>query len=537
MRNAPALPIRLIALAALYAVEFLAISIRADTSLMARHGGLLAALHPGHIWRALVAFVTFSLTFGLITARGAFQRISREMTGTPIDWRLIGGHLCSILAFAFLSHRLDASVNPGRTLDWVGFFWITTGTLAIMLAWIAVIPWTVCRELLASARGVWILAAAGAVLAVAVEDFRPLLWGRMIGLTLDLVQIFLRPLVPDLVVNRSTGMFASHRFQLIVTPECAGFEGAGLMLVFTAAWLVMFRKECRFPRVLLLIPASVALAWLLNSVRLAALFWIGHTGAPGIALGGFHSQAGWIAFSGAALGFTLVLHRVPGLTKTAGAPSLKSRSVENPAAWYLMPFLAILATSMITRAASDGFEWLYPLRLLAAALVLWHYRRRYATLDWRFGWASALAGSLVFLMWLVLDWKLPSVRGTPLASGLAALPPVPRTAWLVCRVAAASLTVPVAEELAFRGCLLRRLVSRDFVKVERSALTFFAVLVSSLAFGMLHGNRWIAGTCAGLAYAWSFRYRGRIGDAVAAHAITNALLAAWVLVTGSWNLW
>ncbi len=54
---------------------------------------------------------------------------------------------------------------------------------------------------------------------------------------------------------------------------------------------------------------------------------------------------------------------------------------------------------------------------------------------------------------------------------------------------------------------------------------------------MFHaGSRWIAGTLAGLLYGAVYLRRGRIGDAVVAHAITNGLLAASVLVTGQWNL-
>jgi hypothetical protein len=30
---------------------------------------------------------------------------------------------------------------------------------------------------------------------------------------------------------------------------------------------------------------------------------------------------------------------------------------------------------------------------------------------------------------------------------------------------------------------------------------------------------------------------GRLSDAVVAHGTTNALLAAWVLVTGDWSSW
>jgi membrane protease YdiL (CAAX protease family) len=54
---------------------------------------------------------------------------------------------------------------------------------------------------------------------------------------------------------------------------------------------------------------------------------------------------------------------------------------------------------------------------------------------------------------------------------------------------------------------------------------------------MLHGRLWIAGALAGLIYAFALLRRGRIGDAVAAHATTNALLAAWVLCFNQWHLW
>ena len=56
----------------------------------------------------------------------------------------------------------------------------------------------------------------------------------------------------------------------------------------------------------------------------------------------------------------------------------------------------------------------------------------------------------------------------------------------------------IAEELAFRGFLLRRLVAEDFEAVPSGRFTWPALLLSSVAFGALHGSRWIAGTLAGL---------------------------------------
>jgi CAAX prenyl protease-like protein len=109
--------------------------------------------------------------------------------------------------------------------------------------------------------------------------------------------------------------------------------------------------------------------------------------------------------------------------------------------------------------------------------------------------------------------------------------------WLVLRVVGAVITVPIAEELAFRGYLLRRIHAADFESVSFQKVSLTALAVSSVAFGLMHGNRWIAGSPAGLAYALVLRRRGRIGEAVAAHAVTNALLAVWVIARGEWGLW
>jgi len=122
-------------------------------------------------------------------------------------------------------------------------------------------------------------------------------------------------------------------------------------------------------------------------------------------------------------------------------------------------------------------------------------------------------------------------------SALAASSPAARIMWISFRVLAATITVPIAEELAFRGFLLRRLVSPDFELVAFKNFTWLALLVSSVLFGVLHGSLWFAGIVAGLLYGYAAIRRGRIGEAVVAHATTNALLAAYVLMCGAWHLW
>ena len=122
------------------------------------------------------------------------------------------------------------------------------------------------------------------------------------------------------------------------------------------------------------------------------------------------------------------------------------------------------------------------------------------------------------------------------AAALATMAPGWATLWILGRLAGAVVTVPLAEEIAFRGYLARRLIARDFERVPLERLSWLAVLGSAFAFGLLH-DRIVAGTLAGIAYGLVARRRGSLVDAVVAHATTNALLAVWVLWTGNWSLW
>jgi len=50
-----------------------------------------------------------------------------------------------------------------------------------------------------------------------------------------------------------------------------------------------------------------------------------------------------------------------------------------------------------------------------------------------------------------------------------------------------------------------------------------------VAFGAAHGALWLPAVVAGLAYGLVVIRRGRLGEAVLAHATTNALISAAVL--------
>ena len=91
----------------------------------------------------------------------------------------------------------------------------------------------------------------------------------------------------------STLTIGAGDFDITVARDCSGVQGIGLIVVFTAVWLWLHHAEWRFPQALVLVPIGMAVIWLLNCVRIAALVFIGSAGAPQAAVGGFRlRQAG-----------------------------------------------------------------------------------------------------------------------------------------------------------------------------------------------------------------------------------------------------
>jgi exosortase E/protease (VPEID-CTERM system) len=350
--------------------------------------------------------------------------------------------------------------------------------------------------------------------------------------TFRAVTFLLQPFIPALQANPATLVMDTGRFAVLVTAACSGVEGIGLMLAFCTAWLVLFRAEFRLPRALLLIPAGVVLILALNVLRIAALVLIGHAGWPQTAAFGFHSQAGWLAFNIAACLVAFASRRSSWLSSSAG-----SEATENPTAAYLLPFLGILAGGMLARAlaSSNDFEACYVLRPAAALIALFFSWPTLRGLDWRVSWRGPAVGVLAFGCW-ALGARLLTTPA-PIPTQLAALSPTLSDLWIAIRIVGSVALVPLAEELAYRGFLLRRLMAADFPSVRFQSVRPWALLLTAAVFGAGHGSMWLPGMVAGLLYGAMLIRSGSMGETVVAHATTNGLVAGWVLLGGQWQLW
>ena len=531
---------RLATLGALFALELGVITVWLDNAQLAGRAGFTGVFRDWGplILRGVVVFPALFLTFAFLRFQSPLAAISGRMGASPIRGRLLAAHGLALALFSVLSLALYGS-TPSLRPDLLAFGWLASGLCAIGFGASAFIRPRFWSQIAQSTGYLWALALIAALMAAFGGNALRLLWRPATQFTFSIVQILLRPF-GTFSADPAHMTIGNPRFTVEIAPTCSGLEGIGLILAFTIVWLVLFRRECRFPQALILLPIGTVIAFLLNSIRIAALILLGAAGFEGVAAGGFHSQAGWIAFNLVALGICLTAREVSWISATKPSPTaartperLAASTLVNPTAAWVLPFVAILAAGMTSRALSAGFEWLYSLRLLAAVIALWVFRRKYTGLDWHLDWTAPFAGLLVFVIWIGLDH---SVRG-PMPPALAAAPSGVAVGWLALRVLGAVVTVPIAEELAFRGFLLRRFISADFDAVSFRRFSLFALLASSLIFGVLHGNRWLSGSLAGIIYALTVMRRGRLGNAVVAHATTNALLALDVLVFHHWDLW
>jgi exosortase E/protease (VPEID-CTERM system) len=523
----------------LLVAELILLSLRFDTDTLAVRSPTWAGVlrHADYLPRLGIALIVAAAIFGGADLGRKIHTSAGEGPAlAPVGWAYLAAHLGALAAFYGLTVELFEGTAGESAWEWawVGA-WALAGAGVVFFGALVVLPPGAWWALGTKALGALLLAFGLGIAAVAFGWLAADLWQPLGRWTLGAVRGILAACTNDVVeYDPDHFRLATSRFWIQVSPECSGYEGMGLMWVFLAFFLWYERHALRFPHAWVLLPLGTAVMWAANVLRITALVAVGNWNQE-VALAGFHSQAGWLAFNAVALGTLAAARRWRWLARD---PTEPTGGLSVATAAYLAPLFVSLAATMLTRAFTDGFDRLYPLRVVAVLATLWAFRRYYRAGKWEWSWPAAALGGATFLLWIALD--APAPRGSSGASPWS--PEADLTAfgalcWLVFRVTGAVFAVPLAEELAFRGYLTRRLVAADFLNVGPGHFTWFAFLVSSAVFGALHGDRWVAGTAAGVLFGAALYLRGRLADAVIAHAVANALLTVYVITTASWWLW
>lgn len=524
---------RAIALVALFVAELvvLAIAYQFFATIECRGTGWAdsCTLLRSMVGRAVVVFAAS----GLIAAAWpeAFRRFLQEVAeARPAPW----GALVHLLGIGLMLAPLLLGWGPdlGQHFAAAAPFWLI-GALAATaggLLWLA--PAAAWHRLVSHHR---FAVAAVLLLALVLPDLaeaaRPLWdWTLLSRLTFSAVQDLLTLLGgevyadPDLYqigVNSALGGFVVQ-----IGQPCSGIEGFALISAFVMLYGWLFRADLRFPRYwIVVLPLGLLASWVLNVLRIAALVLIGAHVSPDLAVNGFHSYAGWFLFTLLTIAVIAVVQVTPWLHRGGAAVHRAHPMRSDPVAAQILPFIVMMLGGILSSTVLVQPEFGYPLVALSLIAALWFVWPALRQIRISLDPLALAAGVVVGILWVVLA----PAGGTALNESLIALGSVGFALWVAFRLVGTALLVPVVEELFFRGYLLSRL---DGPSPWRRGL---ALAVTSLAFALLHG-RWVAAGAAGLVFGLLALRRGRVTDAIQAHAIANLLIALVAMARGDWGL-
>lgn len=498
------------------------------------------------VWAPILGYQRFVFSFlfvflaaFLVTAwprLGALGSRFAEASG-PHPWiRTTAIQVLAYGGFVFLTYLLSTRYGElGQLAPVTLVTWTVLLLAAALLALLALAPLPYWRNLLQTERSALFIAIVVGLAAIVVTRILVQSFPDMVMVTLRFSEYLLQQVYTDVISDPSSAVLGTTRFKVEVSRACAGYEGIALIIAFLSLYLWLFRHDLRFPQVLLLFPLGIAAMWIFNGLRIALLVAIGTSYSRDIAMVGFHSNAGWIAFILVALGLLGVLHHVPVFTANTVDRIHKTDPSARLASALLMPLVMLLAATLITAAASSEFNWLYPLKVIVTGAALWFFWRLYQFQRPAHLAEPVMIGCCVFVIWMLLV-PATAERTAVFAHNLSDSAPWIAAGWLAFRLVGAIITVPLAEELAFRGYILARLSGAPLSTTASIEFAWLPFIGSSLLFGIFHGA-WLAGTIAGLGYGLARYRRGRVQDAIVAHMTTNALLSGYVCLTQEWSYW
>lgn len=377
------------------------------------------------------------------------------------------------------------------------------------------------------ARSLLALFGLAAVLPGLVVLLGPLWYQQVLTDITFIAVVVLLSLVSDRVTaDPSVHVIGADDFLVRVADSCSGIEGFVLITVFLALFAALFRDELRLKRFWLVIwPLALVTSWVFNVLRITALLLIGAHLSPELAVNGFHSFAGWLMFSTLSIGVLVLVSRSAFVMRDVERDRKPSAPLaQDDVAGRIVPFIVFALSGLVVQAFWSSPTLGYPLQVAMMLGALWWARATVMRYLARPGGLAIVAGLSVGVLWVISAPTAPAPD-----AGLMALGGVALALWAGLRIFGTVVLVPLIEEMFFRGYVQARLDQGGM------ASRVIAVLVSATLFAAMHG-RWIEAGLAGIVFSLLYMRKGRLADAIAAHAVANAVIAGVALWRGDWSL-
>jgi CAAX prenyl protease-like protein len=245
---------------------------------------------------------------------------------------------------------------------------------------------------------------------------------------------------------------------------------------------------------------------------------------------------------------------MPGsMTAPSPTPIDYESKTSEPAPWwrrddvaYVAPMLVFLAFTQLGASYKHLYPATYIAKVVIVPLLLCFYWRHYTRIRWDHWWLGVIVGVVGIFQWVGMQLWLQNNIGyfkppkpedvfNPFAAFAS---PAAAWAFVAVRMIGAVLIVPVMEELFWRDFLWREIISpNDFKLAEVGEFEWPAFLIVAGAFALVHGNWWLTSIVWAMMVGGLLVYTKSLGACIIAHAVTNLLLALYVLKWQDWAFW
>lgn len=229
---------------------------------------------------------------------------------------------------------------------------------------------------------------------------------------------------------------------------------------------------------------------------------------------------------------------------------LKPGQGSHPGLPYIAPFALYLGLTQLAGLWPAHYPWLYAAGLsLAGAATLYLLKGKGMLRPHGNILPGILFGVGGIILWIVLsDLQLESHLADYLPGWLRPKPraafdpfadlasPLGQGCFIAARILGLAVLVPVAEELFWRGFLLRWVISPDWQRVPVASYSLRSFLWVVLLFTLAHPE-WLAAAVYCSLLNLLLYWRRDLWNCIVAHGVSNLCLAGYILVTGAWALW
>jgi len=217
---------------------------------------------------------------------------------------------------------------------------------------------------------------------------------------------------------------------------------------------------------------------------------------------------------------------------------------------YVLPFVLYLLGTVAAAQWPEGYPLAYAAVVVVVGAIAWReLRGRRIVVPHRRIGPAVLVGLIGIAGWIGLsalrleqqiaaslpEWLRPAER-----AGFNPFEELshPLAVWgfLAVRLIGLAVLVPVAEELFWRGFLLRWLVSAEWREVPLGRYTPWSFFAVTLLFTLAHPE-WLAAALYCALLNGLIIWKKNLWDCIVAHSVSNLVLGIYVLSTGAWWLW